>query len=41
MTDDKQNDVDEDYEYARKQYYNVLEKGEEALDSMLDLAKDS
>lgn len=41
MTDNKENDVDEDYEYARKHYYNVLEKGEEALDSMLDLAKDS
>ena len=38
---DKENEVDEDYEAARKYYYNILEKGEEGLDSMLDLAKDS
>ena len=38
---DNENEVDEDYEAARKYYYNILEKGEEGLDSMLDLAKDS
>ena len=38
---DNENEVDEDYEAARKYYYNILEKGDQALESMLDLAQDS
>ena len=38
---DNENEVDEDYEAARNYYYNILEKGEEGLENMLDLAKDS
>jgi len=34
-------DVDDDYEFARKRYYDLAEKGEEALDLMLDLARES
>ena len=43
MSNENNNDdhVDEDYEFARKHYYNVLEKGEEALDEALDFLKDA
>jgi hypothetical protein len=34
-------DVDNDYKYARENLYGVIEKGTDALDSLLDLAKAS
>ena len=34
-------DVDDDYDFARKRYYDLAEKGEEALDLMMELARDS
>ena len=34
-------DVDNDYKYARKNLYGVIEKGTEALDTLIDLAKAS
>ena len=37
-TDDKMN---KDYEYARSNFYNVIESGTEALEQMLDVAKAS
>jgi len=37
-TDDKAN---KDYEYARSNFYNVIESGTEALEQMLDVAKAS
>jgi len=37
-TDDK---IDKDYEYARSNFYNVIESGTEALEQMLDVAKAS
>jgi len=37
-TDDKMN---KDYEYARSNFYNVIESGTEALENMLDVAKAS
>lgn len=37
-TDDKMN---RDYEYARSNFYNVIESGTEALEQMLDVAKAS
>jgi hypothetical protein len=37
-TDDK---MDKDYEYARSNFYNVIESGTEALEQMLDVAKAS
>lgn len=32
---------DNDYEYARENFYNVIEKGTQALEEMLDVAKAS
>jgi len=32
---------EEDYKYARDNFYNVIEKGTQALDEMLDVAKAS
>ena len=35
------NDIDDDYDFARAQYYNLAEKGQEAIELMLDLARES
>ena len=35
------NDLDADYEYERGHYYALLEKGQEAIDSILELAQSS
>ena len=35
------NDVEDDYQYARKNLYDVIDKGNEALDYLLELAKAS
>ena len=35
------NDVKDDYDYARSKYYNLAEKGDEAIELMLELARDS
>lgn len=32
---------DNDYEYARENFYNVIEKGTEALEQMMDVARAS
>ena len=34
-------DVEDDYQYARKNLYDVIDKGNEALDYLLELAKAS
>jgi len=34
-------DIEDDYSFARAQYYNLAEKGQEAIDLMLDLARES
>lgn len=34
-------DIKDDYEFARSQYYNLAEKGQEAIDLMMDLARES
>ena len=34
-------DVDNDYKYARENLYGVIEKGTDALDNLIDLAKAS
>lgn len=34
-------DVKDDYDYARSKYYNLSEKGDEAIELMLELARDS
>lgn len=35
------NDIETDYKYARENLYDVIERGTEALDSLLELAKAS
>lgn len=34
-------DIDDDYEFARQKYYDLLEKGDQALELMMELARDS
>ena len=34
-------DVDDDYDFARSKYYNLAEKGDEAIDLMMELARES
>ena len=36
-----ENEINDDYDYARSKYYNLTEKGDEAIDLMLDLARES
>ena len=38
--DADENDVERDYEYQRKQFYNLVEKGSTAIDGILELAKE-
>ena len=33
-------DVDKDYEYQRENFYNLVEKGSDAIDGILELAKE-
>ena len=35
------NDPQKDYEYSRAQLYNLIEKGQEAVNGILDVAQDS
>ena len=36
-----ENDLEEDYEYQRRQFYNLVEKGSDAIDGILELANES
>ncbi len=36
-----ENDVNSDYQYARENYYNVIERGQDAIDELLQEAKES
>ena len=33
--------LEDDYEYQRRQFYNLVEKGSDAIDGILELAKES
>jgi len=33
-------DVDNDYKYSRENYYNLIERGQEAIEGILDIAKE-
>ena len=35
------NDVERDYEYQRQNFYNLVERGTDAVDGILELAKES
>tara|TARA_B100001093_G_C26650894_1_gene937437 strand:- start:469 stop:849 length:381 start_codon:yes stop_codon:yes gene_type:complete len=39
MTDKPDENVENDYEYSKRTYYDLIEKGQNALDDMLDVAK--
>ena len=38
--DDKKEDVDNDYKYSRENYYNLIERGQEAIEGILDVARE-
>ena len=33
-------DVDNDYKYSRENYYNLIERGQEAIEGILDIARE-
>jgi Terminase DNA packaging enzyme len=39
IDDSGPNKADNDYEYARRNLYDIIERGQEALDDMIDFAK--
>lgn len=39
--DNNKDDIDDDYDFARSKYYNLVEKGDEAIDLMMELARES
>lgn len=41
MTEQNKEHIEDDYDFSRDQYYKLVEKGEEAIDLMLDLARES
>ena len=42
MTSNKNKEqIEDDYDFSRDQYYKLVEKGDEAIDLMLDLARES
>jgi len=41
MSENDENEIQDDYDFARSKYYNLAEKGDEAIDLMLDLARES
>ena len=40
MEDDKKADVENDYKYSRENYYNLIERGQEAIEGILDIARE-
>ena len=41
MVESNANDLDTDYRYARENIYNIIERGQEAIDDLLQDARDS
>mgnify|MGYP000447372199 CR=1 FL=1 len=41
MSDKNKEQIEDDYDFSRDQYYKLVEKGDEAIDLMLDLARES
>ena len=39
MTDKPDDNVENDYEYSKRTYYDLIEKGQNALDDMIDVAR--
>jgi len=40
IEDKSKTDIDNDYVYSRDSYYNLIEKGQEAIDGILEIAKE-
>jgi len=40
IKDPNKPDIDNDYEYSRENYYNLIEKGQEAIEGILEIAKE-
>jgi hypothetical protein len=40
-TENNEVDVDNDYKYQRENFYNLIERGQDAIDGILDLARES
>ena len=40
-TEMNEQDVDNDYKYQRENFYNLIERGQDAIDGILDLARES
>ena len=38
--DETKTDVDNDYEHSRDNYYNLIDKGNQAIEGILDIAKE-
>ena len=38
--DETKNDIDNDYSHSRDNYYNLIDKGNEAIEGILDIAKE-
>ena len=38
--EDKETDVDNDHDYSREAYYDLIQKGQEAIDGILNVAKE-
>ena len=41
VEDKNKEDVDNDYKYSRENYYNLIERGQEAIEGILNIAKES
>ena len=40
LEDKNKEDVDNDYKYSRENYYNLIERGQDAIQGILDIAKE-
>ena len=41
IEDKNKEDVDNDYKYSRENYYNLIERGQDAIQGILDIANES
>jgi len=40
IEDKNKPDIDNDYDYSRESYYNLIEKGQQAIEGILEIAKE-
>ena len=40
IEDTNKSDVDNDYKYSRDNYYDLIQKGQEAIEGILEIAKE-